>query len=284
MENNPASKTATVLIRRFSENAFAETSDHLVVEEPLEISVCMESETGRIRKNIGTIMRTPGHDEDLATGYLFTTGIISSAADIRSVSPPSSGNHKIEVELREWQNVDFGSRVHFGFMSAACGICGINSVDALTDALAVKKTRMPLMLDEKIILGLPARLSEHQQLFGKTGGIHAAALFRTDGEPVLIREDIGRHNALDKVIGAALRSGALSLDKYMLLLSGRAGFELMQKAGMADIPVVVSVGAPSGIAVEMAKERQITLIGFLRGSRFNLYSEFDKWTGHEIEN
>jgi len=275
--NEPVVNTVSVPIRRFSENTFTEAADYLAVEEPLEITVCLQSENGKLKKHIGTTMRTPGHDQELVTGYLFSLGIIKGVNDIISFSKAQAGNDSIEAELRQGVNADFSGMNRYGIMNAACGVCGINSVDTLSDVIPVKQTRSPLLLNEHIILNLPGRIHEHQQLFGKTGGIHAAALFNLKGELVLIREDIGRHNALDKLIGTALSDPTIKMNEHILLLSGRTGFELIQKAGMANIPVVVSVGAPSNISVEMAKDWQITLIGFARQNRFNLYTEFDKW-------
>lgn len=277
MNNALVSDTASVIIRRFSEKGFSDASDCLAVEAPLEISVCLQSSTGLIRKNVGTTLRTPGQDGELAIGYLFSLGIIKSRDDIESVSIPNSGNERIELMLRPHCAHELDRSQRFGIMNAGCGICGISSLEAMTDLLPVRKPRLPLLLDQHIIMSLTARIREQQQLFGKTGGIHAAALFSPGGDLVLIREDIGRHNALDKLIGCALYDVELQLQNHILLLSGRAGFELIQKTAMAGIPVVVSVGAPSALAVEMAKDGQITLIGFLRENRFNLYSEFDKW-------
>lgn len=284
MTNKIFAKTASVGIKRFSENVFTDTYDLLVVEEPLEISVCLQSSTGRLKKNIGITMRTPGHDVELVTGYLFSAGIIKSTKDIHSIAHASSVCDKIEVELNENINHDFETLSRFGVMNAACGICGVTSWDALTDAVAVRKTRAPLLLKEQMILEIPVRVSTHQQLFEKTGGIHAAALFNMNGELMLIREDVGRHNALDKVIGYAFSEPDEKPEPHILFLSGRAGFELIQKAGMANIPVIVCVGAPSSLAVEMARDFQITLIGFLRNNRFNLYSDFDKWITDENQN
>ena len=274
--------TASIPIKRFSENNFTEATDCLAVEEPLEITVCLQSENGKLKKTIGTTMRTPGHDQDLVTGYLFSLGMIKDVNDIVNISCVRAANDSIELLLGENCTIEYEMLNRLGIMNSACGVCGINSVDALSDAVAVKKTRRPLLLNEHIVLDLPGRIHEQQQLFGKTGGIHAAALFNLEGGLVLLREDIGRHNALDKLVGGALSNPTIHLDKHMLLLSGRASFELIQKAGMANIPVVISVGAPSNIAVELAKDWQITLIGFVRQNRFNLYTNFDKWTQNEI--
>ena len=239
--------------------------DHLAGEEPLEVRVNGQS--------VSVMMRTPGHDEELAIGFLYTEGVIESAAEIvsielsREVSPSKKGN-TLEANLSGER--DLSELTRHVFTSSSCGVCGKATIDSVFQSFAPLEKEAP-PVDPEVILTLPSTLREHQATFDKTGGLHASALFRQDGELVLLREDVGRHNALDKVIGHGVREG-LDFGELILLVSGRISFELMQKSLSVQIPVVAGISAPSSLAVDLAGESGQVLIGFLRESRFNLYS------------
>jgi FdhD protein len=255
--------------------------DVVAVEEPLEIQLGYESEGKRIEQSVAITMRTPGHDGELAAGFLFTEGILESRASILEIwhrSPPVPG----EVELRNVVRVDLCPGVsvdidqlerHF-YMTSSCGVCGKASLDALrtqsryTDALVSSDFRIAM----PELLQLAPRLTDEQRVFGETGGLHASGLFDKSGNVTLVREDVGRHNAMDKLVGRLLLDGDLPASQCGIIVSGRASFELVQKVTMAGVPFLAAVGAPSSLAVEIAREFGITLVGFLRDGRFNVYS------------
>ena len=233
-------------------------TDSVVVEEPLEIIV-----NGR---NLSITMRTPGNDEELAAGFLFTEGLIRGAKQIRSSS--ASGNQvRVETDVA----IEAAPRLT---MTSACGVCGKASIDSLYASGCVAVPDGSFSVSAGTLQKLPAILREAQEAYRETGGIHGAGLFDAQGKLEVVHEDVGRHNAVDKVIGAILleREGRPPINDRLLLLSGRAGFELIQKAAMAGIPMVAAVGAPTTLAVETAQRFNMTLIGFLRGERFNIYS------------
>jgi FdhD protein len=249
--------------------------DLLAVEEPLEIRLAF----GDCIRNLAVTMRTPGYDADLALGFLFTEGIIARASDVRSVAPidlPCSEKRQntILVTLNEGIVPNLRQAERNFYTTSSCGVCGKASIEAIRTVSAFRLQDAGRMerIDPAFILGLPDRLAGVQAVFAETGGLHAAALFHSNGALELVREDVGRHNAVDKLIGAAMMAGWLPLGRAVLLLSGRASFELVQKAAMAGIPVIAAVGAPSSLAVSLAEEFGITLIGFLRNNRFNIYS------------
>jgi FdhD protein len=224
-------------------------------------------------------MRTPGHDFDLVHGFLATEGVITGPADVAGLrycdSVDAEGRNTynvVDVELAPGVAVPDSALDRRFVTSSACGVCGKATIDAIRGRSRFDLTRDTVRLPLDRLLGLPARLREAQQLFDKTGGLHAAGLVGTDGGLVACREDVGRHNAVDKVIGDAVRAGRLPLTGHVLVLSGRAGFELTQKAAMAGIPVVAAVSAPSSLAVELAGEVGMTLVGFLRGDGANVYT------------
>ena len=262
------------------DNPFAlkEMNDLLAVEEPLEIRIEYSAENNRQQKNISVTMRTPGNDAELATGFLFTEGIISGYDDMLEVK--SVGNfiknvgdiNILTVELKPGISFDAKKQERHFYTSSSCGVCGKSSIDSVKNIINKKTGQDTIRINSNLLITLPELLLKQQEVFEHTGGLHASALFDLAGSLLFVREDVGRHNALDKLVGAALMSGNLPLDHHILLLSGRASFELIQKAAMAEIKVVCAVGAPSSLAVEMAKECNMTLIGFLRGSRFNIYS------------
>jgi FdhD protein len=216
-------------------------------------------------------MRTPGSDDELAAGFLYTEGIIKNKISINNIELPSQSRNEVTVVLKD--EVRFEPEVlrrNF-YMTSSCGVCGKSSVNNVRVNIPfIKPAEFSISRD--VLLQLPGKLKAAQKIFASTGGLHASAVFSSAGELILMREDVGRHNALDKLIGAALTTGLLPLQNVVLLLSGRASFELIQKAAMAHIPIVAAIGAPSGLAVSLAKETGITLAGFLRESRFNIYS------------
>lgn len=242
--------------------------DYLATEEPLEI---------RIGKNaLSVTMRTPRHDLELAAGFLFTEGLVQHRAQIVALEENQGDTEAnranvVRAELTPDAAPDFEKmRRHF-FAASSCGICGKASIDAIR-ARSLAPPNPDFRLDPEILVRLPEALRASQAVFGRTGGLHAAALFDASGELLVLREDIGRHNAVDKVIGWALMEDRVPLAQAILLVSGRGGFEIVQKAIVAGLPVVASVSAPSSLAVQLARELRLTLIGFLRGRRFVIYA------------
>jgi FdhD protein len=231
--------------------------DELAVEEPLEIRVDGQP--------IAVTMRTPGHDEELAVGFLRSEGIPAVAAG----STADLAANTIEVDVEG--DVDLGRLERNFYTSSSCGVCGKGALEAV--AVEAPRVEGDLRVPAAVVSGLPDSLRESQPTFAATGGLHATGLFDPDGELLCVREDVGRHNAMDKVIGRAFLDGLLPLADKLLCVSGRLSFELVQKAAVAGCPVLVAVGAPSTLAVELARDRGITLCGFVRGGRVNVYSE-----------
>ena len=260
-------------VRKVDAATVVDASDLLAVEEPMEIRLEYGPATKRLQKNISVTMRTPGNDEELAAGFLFTEAIISSAIDIVSITRPKADNEGIVlVSLADNITLNTRNLERNFYTTSSCGVCGKASIEAVRTACNIPDSFDNLRVPASLIYQLPALLRKQQEVFENTGGLHACALFDISGKLLLSREDVGRHNALDKLIGAALADGMIPLTEHILLLSGRASFELVQKAIMAGIKIVAAVGAPSSLAVEMAEEWGMTLIGFLRGERFNIYS------------
>jgi FdhD protein len=242
--------------------------DELAVEEPLEI---------RLRGRAVTItMRTPGHDAELAAGFLLTEGIVRSGGDILRSEHCSSNEqgNVLNVLLAPEVFVDFERLTRHVFASSSCGICGKATIDAVTRGLPAVVCDMAA--GAELLEQLPARMRAAQSAFERTGGIHAAAVFDQHGKLIVLREDVGRHNAVDKVIGHCLLSGLFPLDRHILLVSGRSSFEILQKSLAARVPVVAAVSAPSSLAVHFARQSGQTLIGFLRGRRMNIYANPDR--------
>ncbi|MCD6063178.1 MAG: fdhD [Flavipsychrobacter sp.] len=256
-------------IYKVSRNHMSETDDVLAVEEPLEIRLVHGSADKRIQKNLSVTMRTPGSDKELATGFLFTEGIINNISHVKDVL---LNDNIISIIIDEDVNFDLSKLERNFYTTSSCGVCGKSSIEAVKTVCQISSDGGTLHYPAGLIYTLPNLLRKQQDVFESTGGLHASALFDAEGKLLLLREDVGRHNALDKLIGAALEQGMLPLDNHLLLLSGRASFELLQKAAMAGIKMVAAVGAPSSLAVQMAKESGITLIGFLRDNRFNIYN------------
>jgi FdhD protein len=249
--------------------------DYLAAEEPLEIRIGAEP--------LSVTMRTPGHDRELAAGFLFTEGLIQRRAQIvklQNAEPQDGANrgNVIEAELAPEAAPDFVKmRRHF-FAASSCGICGKASIDSIRSRL-LAAPNPDFRFDAEILVRLPDALRDSQDGFQRTGGLHAAALFDPNGKLLVLREDIGRHNAVDKVIGWALLESRVPLSDSLLLVSGRGGFEIVQKAIVAGVPVVASVSAPSSLAVRLARELHLTLIGFLRGRRFVIYAGEERMAG-----
>ena len=254
--------------------------DSLAVEEPLEIR--MRHGMPVIDKNVAVTMRTPGHDAELALGFLFTEGIIAEATQVESVQhvvERCSVNNGNVILVTLHKNVT-PNTLHADrnfYTTSSCGVCGKASINAIRVVHKQKAMPWPHQpIPAGILHGLPGKINTEQTIFRQTGGLHAATLFNHQGELLLLREDVGRHNAVDKIIGAALPDHKIVLANCILLLSGRASFELVQKAAMAGIPVIAAIGAPSSLALSLAKEFGITLVGFLKADRFNVYAAPDR--------
>jgi FdhD protein len=262
-----------VKIQKRSESGKSSFTDTLAVEEPLEIRLG--------QKTVSITMRTPGHDLELATGFLFTEGLIQSAdqiLEIKNCGPAFSqaqSQNVVRVELRPEVKVDLKRLERHFYTSSSCGVCGKTSIEALqvknNYSIAPGENERGPFVSSQLVHDLPGRLRESQAVFDRTGGLHASALFSLDGRELCIREDVGRHNALDKLIGWACLENRLPLDEAILLVSGRASFELIQKAVTAGIRIFAAVGAPSSLAVELARESNLTLLGFVREQKFNIY-------------
>jgi FdhD protein len=249
--------------------------DTLSAEEPLEIRV---GPTGRgPRPPLAVTMRTPGDDLDLALGFLLTEGLIGTAEDVHTAQlcagtdAPNTYN-VVDVALAAHVPAPETDPTRNFYTTSSCGVCGKASIDAVRTRSRHPVAGDPVAVDARVIADLPDRLRAAQRAFDRTGGLHAAGVFTGAGEAVVVREDVGRHNAVDKVVGWALRAGRLPLAGHVLLVSGRASFELAQKASMAGIPMLAAVSAPSTLAVDLAEEVGMTLVGFLRGDTMNVYS------------
>ncbi len=259
--------TEAVEIRRVDGEGRSTMADAIAVEEPLEIRV-----GGR---SVAVTMRTPGHDAELATGFLMTEGVIRSAKDIIEVAHCESGQARqtgnvVNVFLAAGVQVDFQRLTRHVFASSSCGLCGKTAIDAVIQNHPPVDSS--LRISATILELLPEKLRTSQKAFDATGGLHAAAIFDNTGRMLVAREDVGRHNAVDKVIGWALQQGMTPLNGLVLLVSGRVSYEIVQKALAAGLPLICAVSAPTSLAVELARESGLTLVGFLRGRTMNLYS------------
>jgi FdhD protein len=255
-------------VLKYEEAAGERVEDQLAAEEPLEIRI------GGVPLTV--VMRTPGHEREQVIGFLYGEGVIKRAADVVAVNFPANGEHPdqkniVDIQLapsapgvdRRWQR---------NFLSASsCGLCGVSTIEAIHTSVP-PLAEDDLVVDASVVYGLDAQLRNEQAIFARTGGLHAAGLFTSEGAPVVVREDIGRHNAVDKVIGHAVDGGLLPLSRHILMVSGRSSFEIVQKALQAGIPVLAAVSAPSSLARDLAATSNQTLIGFLRGHRLNVYT------------
>ena len=244
--------------------------DYLAAEEPLEMRAG--------RSSLGVTLRTPGNDEELVAGFLFTEGVISRRKDLVSMRLPSEADAErnlVRVTLNSGVRPGASSPARRFSAGSACGVCGKASIAQLRRR-GLRRPETATLFDPEMLCQIPEKMRSAQAAFGRTGGVHAAALFDAAGELIVLREDIGRHNAVDKVIGWAFLEGRMPLAGHALLVSGRGGFEIVQKALVAGIPLLASVSAPSSLAVQLARELGLTLVGFLRGQRFVIYSEEDR--------
>ena len=250
--------------------------DAIAVEEPLEIRVMRDGlpeadDNGGTGRSLAVTMRTPGHDAELALGFLHGEGVISTARDVIDVGHCGPTGNVIRVTVRADLPLDLARLQRNFYSTSSCGVCGKASIEAVTNAAGRKTISSDLVVREPVLRGLPDALRASQREFAETGGMHAVGLFAADGGLVESREDVGRHNAMDKLVGASLRDGALPWTDRVVLLSGRASFELVQKSMMAGAPVVAAIGAPSTLAVELADAAGITLVAFLRPGGCNVY-------------
>jgi FdhD protein len=259
-------------IQKICPDEINEAEDKVAIEEPLQIQLEYSTASGRMQKNIAVTMRTPGNDQELAAGFLFTEGVIKDAAAISGIKPLHADKNTVCVILKENITPVLGNIIRNFYTTSSCGVCGKASIEAINTVSQYWGGADSLQVSKSVLNNLQDGIKNQQQLFDETGGIHASALFDAHGKFMMLREDVGRHNALDKLIGSALLNNQLPLSGCILFLSGRASFELVQKAAMAGIKIIAAVGAPSSLAVEMAKESSITLIGFLRNDRFNIYT------------
>lgn len=258
----PVSPTASRHVLQWQPSEARRVKDELAVEEPLEIQVDTRS--------VVVTMRTPGHDDELAAGFLLTEGVIKRRRDVLKIAPyvrNDSGN-VLDVFLAEGVTVDFTQLTRNVYASSSCGLCGKASIEAVHRHF--KKIKKGMVVSPKLLLSLPGRLQREQAAFARTGGLHAAAIFNSRGKLIVLREDVGRHNAVDKVLGYGLLHGLLPFERHILMVSGRTSFEILQKSLAARIPIVAAVSAPSSLAVQFAVESGQTLVGFLRNDRFNL--------------
>lgn len=262
-------------IQRVSADSITQQTDTLAVEEPLEIRLGFTENGKRTHKAVSITMRTPGNDFELAAGFLFTEGILQNRSQINSIKHcgkfPNNQN-TVRIDLNENTNIDLKKLERNFYTTSSCGVCGKTSLEALfvSGAKAIDR-KDSVKIAAETIHKLPRKLKENQTVFGETGGLHAAALFDSAGKLESLREDVGRHNAVDKLLGAEFLDENPPLSSKILFLSGRASFELVQKAVMAQIPVICAVGAPSSLAVEAAVKFNVTLLGFVRDARFNIY-------------
>jgi FdhD protein len=282
-------ETKVLPILRLTGSVALGLEDHVAIEEPLEIRLNFSQNRGlhsaRGEKTVSITMRTPGNDFDLALGFLFTEGIIGSLDDVKEIKHCANENI-VRLFLKDDAKVNLPKLERHFYTSSSCGVCGKTSIEALmTKNPYSNSISGNLEISQQFLYQLPLALEKAQKVFAHTGGLHASALFDQSGEVTILREDVGRHNALDKAIGACLREGReLPLENLVLLLSGRASFELIQKASMAGISIVAAIGAPSSLAVELAKTLNITLVGFLRAGKMNVYSGSDRVRIYEMEN
>ena len=255
------------IIRRKRDGELEYLPDDLTIEEPLELRIG--------RKTLATTMRTPGHDEELAAGFLVSEAIVRVRDEIAQIS--ADRDNRVIIDLKDGVKLKLNSTRRFGTISSSCGLCGKTSINTIRQnfpAITAKEIR----IDIETLLSLPEKLRNAQSDFARTGGIHAAGIFDVNGELKGAREDIGRHNAVDKAIGRAFLDGILPLDRHILLVSGRASLEIIQKALAAGIPIIAAVSAPSTLAVSFARESNQTLIGFLRPPSFNIYAHVERVT------
>jgi FdhD protein len=259
------------IIRRKENGDHECVTDEVAIEEPLEIRIDGVA--------VATTMRTPGNDDELVAGFLLSEGIVRARSDLSALAPcplPASLGNVMKVELGPGVKFEPATMQRFGTISSSCGLCGKTSIEFIRQQFPPIDFASLTQIAEATLLELPGRLREAQGNFARTGGIHAAGVFDLSGTPLVVREDIGRHNAVDKAIGRAFLDGLLPLDNHILVVSGRSSLEIVQKALAAGVPIVAAVSAPSSLAVNFARECGQTLIGFLRPPTFNVYSHIER--------
>ncbi|MEM7104288.1 MAG: formate dehydrogenase accessory sulfurtransferase FdhD [Bacteroidota bacterium] len=280
LQNMASGKIFGTRLLRVNDHGHTEDLDYVVVEEPVEIMVEHGPANERESTSVSITMRTPGHDDLLATGFLYSEGLISRREEITEISVTSEAasnkGNRVVVSLTTDATFDVASLSRNFYMTSSCGVCGKASIDALRmHNLPFLENGQP-RFDSSFFHRLPEILLDEQRVFEHTGGLHAAALFDRDGKLVSLKEDVGRHNAVDKLIGESLLNEKLPLNNFVILVSGRISFELVQKALMAGLPVMAAVGAPSSLAIQLASRFGMTLIGFIRDGRYNIYSGRDR--------
>ena len=269
-------------VLKFSSEIFRDTEDLISIEEPLEISLKYKLENKWNNQNLSITMRTPGHDKDLVRGFLFNEQIITSLNDIKAIE--SYGDkvgqyniqNKILATLTNAENINITKIKRDFLTNSSCGVCGKSSLDALEIIKKDKTHSSEPKITKEIIIQSPDTLREAQSEFSKTGGIHASGLFDSNGRLIELREDVGRHNALDKLVGCALKNNQLDPKTQFITCSGRLNFELVQKVLMTDIGIMIGVGAPTSLAIDLANKFDITLIGFVKRDSFNIYTNNKK--------
>ncbi len=281
MTFDSSESTRRTQVHRYREGSCGTDTDLLAVEEPLEIRLGYRLVGKPARRSVSITMRTPGADAELAAGFLYGESILSGPDDIAEITGPDADDvdnptNIIRIDVADGVDVDLASLQRNFYTTSSCGVCGKASLEALEIDDCTALHDIDFKLPAEMIPRLPHRLRDAQPLFETTGGIHAAGLFDADANLVALREDVGRHNAMDKLVGARLLADELPANQHAVVLSGRASFELLQKALRASIPFVVAVGAPSSLAVDLADEFGITLVGFARNGRFNVYTHPDR--------
>ena len=267
---------------KFKKNKFENTDDFISIEEPLEISLRYQDQNKWITSSLSITMRTPGHDEDLVRGFLFNEQIIQNIDEIEKIENIGTKvgqyniQNKILVTLNNSKNINISKLKRDFLTNSSCGVCGKSSLDALEIIKKEKVSNSEPKLSKDIVIKSPSILRDNQSEFSKTGGIHASGLFSADGKLIFLREDVGRHNALDKMIGNALNKNQIDPQKQFITCSGRLNFELVQKVLMTNIGLMIGVGAPTSLAIDLANRFDMTLIGFVKEDSFNIYTNNQK--------
>jgi FdhD protein len=284
-----AKRFLTRQIKKVSGAEIQSVPDYLALEEPLEIQVAHGLEGARQWKTMAITMRTPGHDRELAAGFLVGEGLLRSLDQIEAVHTRGARHgeegwqHSVRVTLRPGVSLDLARLERNFYTTSSCGVCGKTSLEALEMSNFPPLPAVDWQIDGATVCALPARLREAQAIFEQTGGLHAAGLFTPEGRVVVVREDVGRHNAVDKVIGTQFLAGRGPMSDCLLVVSGRVSFELMQKALASGIPMLVAVGAPSSLSVEIAEKFGATLIGFTKPNGFNIYTGEERVRASHVE-
>ena len=267
---------------KFKSNNLDNFDDHISIEEPLEIIIKYKDKEIWVEKTISVTMRTPGDDEDLVRGFLFNEKVVEKIDYIEKIETSGQTSeqyglkNKITVTINNSDNIDIDKIKRNFLTNSSCGVCGKSSLDALEIIKKDKILKSNPKISKEVLMNSTNRLRQNQSEFSKTGGIHASGLFTTQGDIVVIKEDVGRHNALDKLIGYALKENLLNYNTQFLACSGRLNFDLVQKALMANIGILIGVGAPTSLAIDLANKFDMTLVGFVKGDSFNIYSNKER--------